>query len=285
MAIKSYKKGSDVALKKDQVDFYNESGYLVVENLFLPAECDEITQKTSRHANSEYACILNLHRIGKLFKHDNRKRTPEVIREIEETSRLALDLMKDRRIVSILDQLQEQTMRERGRSATGYAESFMPREHVGLMSMILFKKPETQYAAQAWNVHQDNAYTRNPNGLYITAGLFLEDADRENGTIFVYPGSHREEILPFMPQVSFREGKGEQPGNITDIPSKYNGTERDMIAGKGAVMFMNGNTLHGSHPNKSKTRSRPIYTNTYIPNGEEFLPGGTAGRVPTPLEE
>ena len=90
--------------------------------------------------------------------------------------------------------------------------------------------------------------------------------------------------MPFTPQISFREGKGEQPGNITEIPKKYKGKEEDMVAKKGAVMFMNGNTLHGSHPNISKTRSRPIYTNTYIPNGEEFLPGGTAARIPVPLE-
>ena len=285
MAIEIYKPGRDVNLSQDQIDFYNKNGYLVIENLFSTAECNEITEKISRHATKEYACILNMHRRIKLAEQDQREKTPEVLREMEETSELALNLMKDRRIVSVLDQIQEQRMREYSRSAVGHADKFIPREHVGLMSMILFKKPGTQYANQAWNVHQDNAYTKNPYGLYITAGLFLEDVDKENGPIFVYPGSHKEDILSFTSQLSYREGKGEQPGNITMIPEKYKGTEIDMLGKKGAVMFMSGNTLHGSYPNKSKSRSRPIYTNTYIPNGEEFLPGSTAARTPISLNE
>jgi len=285
MEIKEYKRGKNINLSDESINFYNNNGYLVVENLFSSAECDEIIEVVSRHATKEYACILNMHRKGKLTEQDQRHKTPEVMEEIGETSELALDLMKDRRIVSILDQLQEKTMQEYGRSATGHKDKFIAREHVGLMSMILFKKPETQYASQAWNVHQDNAYTKNPYGLYITAGLFLEDADRENGTLFVYPGSHKENILPFKPQISYREGEKEQPGNVAEIPEKYKGTEVDVIARKGAVMFMSGNTLHGSYSNESKNRSRPIYTNTYIPNGEEFLPGSTAARVPIPLDE
>ncbi len=279
-----YKRGNDIKLSEDQIGFYNNNGYLVVENLFSPAECDEITEKVSHHATSEYACILNMHSKAKLAKQDPREKTPEVLREIEGTSELALNLMKDRRIVSVLDQLQEQIMKQYGRSATGHMDNFIPREHVGLMSMILFKKPDTQYAKQAWNVHQDNAYTKNPYGLYITTGLFLDDIDNENGPIFVYPGSHKEGILPFTPQTSYREQKGEQPGNITEIPKKYKGTEVNIIGKKGAAMFMSGNTLHGSRPNVSK-RSRVIYTNTYIPSGEEFLPGAVAKRVTIPLDE
>ncbi len=285
MTILAYNRGDEVNLSEEQINFYNNNGCLVIENLFSEIECDKIIQKVSRHATKDYACILNMHRKVKLAQQDPREKTPEVMQEIEETSDLALNLMKDRRIVSVLDQLQEQTMREYGRSAAGHADSFIPREHVGLMSMVLFKKPGTQYAEQAWNVHQDNAYTKNPYGLYITTGLFLEDIDYENGPIFVYPGSHKEGILPFAPQTSYREGRGEQPGNITTIPEKYKGKETDVLGKKGAAMFMSGNTLHGSRPNKSQTRSRPIYTNTYIPNGEEFVPGRNAARVPIPLNE
>ena len=200
-------KSYGIILPKDKVNFYNENGYLVVDGLFSSEECNEITKKVSRHATQDYACILNMHRKTKLAEQDPREKNLEVLREIEETSELTLDLMKSKRIVSILDQLQEQTMRKYGRSATGHNDRFIPREHIGLMSMILFKKPETKYASQAWNVHQDNAYTKNQYGLYITAGLFLEDVDPENGPIFVYPGSHKENILPFTPQVSYREGK------------------------------------------------------------------------------
>ncbi len=284
MAIIFYKPGKDVELSRDQLEFYNRNGYLIIENLLSIGECDDILGKFNRHMDEDFSCILNFHRRSKLAAQDPRDKTLEVMVEIEETSKLALDLMRDRRCVSVIDQLQIGRMRKYGRSATGHMDEFVPRDHVGLMSILLYKKPGTQYAGQAWNVHQDNAYPQNPYGLYITVSIILADIDRENGTVFVYPGSHEEGLLPHAPQKSYREDSGKQPGNIASFPEKYRGTEVDIIAKKGAVFFMNGNTLHGSYPNLSD-RPRPIHINTYIPNGEEYAPGKIAGRSPILLTE
>jgi len=284
MTLKFYKPGNDVKLSQERLDFYNKNGYLVIGNLFSIEECDEILRKINRHMDENYSCILNFHRKTKLAEQDPRKETLEVIAEIEETSKLALDLMKDRRCVSVLDQLQLDRMRKYERSATGHMDEFVPREHVGLMSIILYKMPGTQYAEQAWNVHQDNAYPKNPYGLYITASIILADIDRENGSIYVYPGSHEEGLLPHAPMKGYREEKGKRPGNIASFPEKYRGKEVDIIAKKGAVFFLNGNTLHGSYPNLTN-RPRPIYTNTYMPNGEEYVPGKIATRSPILLTD
>ena len=72
-----------------------------------------------------------------------------------------------------------------------------------LMSQMLFKEVNSRYASQAWNPYQDNSYPRNEtinsaNGLntqYITTNFFLEDANKENGTLYVYPGSHKLGLL------------------------------------------------------------------------------------------
>ena len=102
------------------------------------------------------------------------------------------------------------------------------------------------------------SYHQNPNGKTITTNLACEDADVENGTLFLYPGSHKEGIINFEPRKSFREDKGKQPGNTLVLPKKYQDKKTDCLMKKGDVLFLHGNCIHGSYPNKSKTRSRPL---------------------------
>ena len=172
------------------------------------------------------------------------------------------NVMKDPRIVQILEILQG-------------------AEVVGLMSQILFKEAGSPYAEQAWNPHQDNAYPQARDGAYITINLFLRDADPENGGMYIYPGSHREGTLPFEPTVSYREKKGTNPGNSCKVAPQYK--KVDLIIPPGGMLIMNSNVIHGSYPNRSGTRSRPLFSISYITRGEKFVPGNTAKRAEIPL--
>ena len=40
----------------------------------------------------------------------------------------------------------------------------------------------------------------------------------------------------------------------------------------------NGNLIHGSYPNKTKDKTRGMYSATYLPKGEKFLPGANSRR-------
>jgi phytanoyl-CoA hydroxylase len=174
----------------------------------------------------------------------------------------ARQLMKDPRNVKILDALQG-------------------AEVVGLMSQVLFKKAGSPYASQAWRPHQDNAYPRSEWGAYITVNIFLRDSDPENGGMYIYPGSHREELLPSEPTVSYRESPGTNPGNAVNVPEKYK--KVDLEIKKGGMLVLHGNVIHGSHPNISPTRSRPLYSISYITKGKAFIPGNNAHRMEIPL--
>ena len=83
---------------------------------------------------------------------------------------------------------------------------------------------------------------------------------------------------PFFERKSFREDKGENPGNTLDLPEKYLKHKKDIIMKKGDMLILHGNCAHGSYPNKSSTRSRPLYSITYIKKGEKFLVGKNANR-------
>jgi len=172
------------------------------------------------------------------------------------------NIMRKRRVVEVLEQLQG-------------------REIVGLMSQVLFKKAESKYASQAWNPHQDNAYPQAKSGAYITINIFLEDADRENGCMYVYPGSHKEGLLPFKPTVSYREVPGTNPGNTVEVSERY--TKQDLVVKKGDMLILHGDVIHGSYPNVSPTRSRPLFSISYISKGEPFIPGRNANRMEIPL--
>ena len=76
---------------------------------------------------------------------------------------------------------------------------------VALNDQYLFKNPGTPYAKQSWNPHQDNAYVKAKNGTYLQLHIFLDASDKENGGLFYYPGSHRENILPYEYAKSWKE--------------------------------------------------------------------------------
>lgn len=228
------------AVTQEEIRFYKENGYLVVEELFSSEECDRILEVCKSRADKDLSAIMNLDREIPFLR----------------------GVMKDPRMVQILEALQGV-------------------EVVGLLSQILFKEAGSPYAAQAWNPHQDNAYVQASPGAYVTTNTFLRDADPENGGMFVYAGSHREGTLPCEPTQSYREKIGTNPGNPCKVPPQYK--KVDLTVRKGGTLFLNGCLIHGSYPNRSATRSRPLFSLCYITKGEKFLPGNTAKREIIPL--
>ena len=103
-------------------------------------------------------------------------------------------------------------------------EGMLEGEAYGLMTQMLFKQAGSRYQGQSWTLHQDNSYHQNPNGKTITTNLACEDADVENGTLFLYPGSHKEGVINFEGRKSFREDKGKQPGNTLVLPKNMDST-------------------------------------------------------------
>ena len=233
--------------------FYDKNGYFVYPKLVDMSKCNQMLESIRKHANKDYAAIVNPDRIDFLAQQSPIKN--EGI--LQETAILMRNIMKDQSIVEVL-------------------ECFQGEPVVGLMSQMLFKEVGSPYANQAWNPHQDNAYLQNKNSKYLTTNLFLEDANLTNGTMFFYPKSHHEPLLPFTPTKSYRENIGNNPGLAVKVPSKYE--KVDVCFKKGDVLFLHGNTIHGSYPNVSKKYSRPLYSCSYISRGEEFISGNTAKR-------
>lgn len=212
---------------------------------------------------SEAACE-EIKRVAEKFAEEDFS----VILNIHRRVDLFYEIMKDPVLVSMVKAVQRHPV-------------------VGLNDQYLFKRAGTVYGKQSWNPHQDNAYVRAANGTYMQLHIFLDASEKENGGLFCYPGSHREDILPYEYVKSWREDIDEQgishPGwKIHDIPSKYRRV--DITEPRGGICLQHGNLVHGSYPNLTKDRSREQYSIAYLNEGEKFEAGSASARIPVPVE-
>ncbi|MEK7503315.1 MAG: phytanoyl-CoA dioxygenase family protein [Patescibacteria group bacterium] len=234
--------------------FYGENGFVVIESVFDSLRCDRAVKIYEKYAMPDFRGIMNLDRGGRLeYVDKNMDIDPVDAADVRA-------MLKNRKIVVALDILQEE-------------------ETVLLQSMFLFKRAGTPYALQAWNPHQDNAYPQAPHGWYITGNIAFSDQDPENGGMYIYPGSHREPILPNKPVKSFHEDVGTNPGHCVEVPEKYKDKKTNLILKMGSVLFLHGNVVHGSYPNNSKALSRPMLLIPYGTKGISQQPGFIAGNI------
>ena len=233
---------------------YQNNGYCTVECLFSVPEIDKLHDLMYSLAPPDYGAIINPDRADFLIAQslnpsDSLGKRVDKIEKCHEAAKVFRKLMKNSRIVDTIQDIHGKKM-------------------VGLSSHMLFKQPNSPYAGQAWVPHQDNSYAQNPNGELITVNVFFSDVFPENGTLYLYPKSHKLGLL----EHEFRKSYGENisPGNRAVLPD---GLEKvDIYAVKGDVLFMNGNCVHGSYANTTEL-PRPMFSATYIAEGEEFLPG------------
>lgn len=245
-------------MTKEQKKFYDENGYVILEKVFTDSEAEAFNSFIRRHANIDFAAIINPDRYESLLEQDERPKSDITLKEIEETSSMARSIMTDKRMSDLLN-------------------FFHEKKAVALSSQFIFKEAHSAYSSQAWKPHQDNFYPKSKNSAYITLNWFLRDADRENGTIYCYPGSHKLGLLPAENNISFREKVGNNPGSECKIPNEFLDKKRDIIIPGNSIVVLNGNCIHGSYPNHSD-RSRPWFSSCYITENEEFIVGNSSKR-------
>ena len=126
-----------------------------------------------------------------------------------------------------------------------------------------------------WYPHQDNAYKRfHRLGLKdgMTIAVFLEDADAGNGTIQVFPSSHRLKELPHAQSHDGASGNGQL--TIQHLPAIE---PEPVIAKKGDLLAFGFDLVHQSSSNMSHG-FRPVFLFEIKPH--EGLPMDERGRRP-----
>ena len=118
-------------------EFYNENGYAIIENVFDLKDATIFNNCMRRHANKDFAAIINPDRYSSLIEQDERPKSDITLEEIKETSALALSIIKSEQFIKILQFLHDKPV-------------------IGVSSQFIFKEAYSAYSNQAWNPHQDN---------------------------------------------------------------------------------------------------------------------------------
>jgi ectoine hydroxylase-related dioxygenase (phytanoyl-CoA dioxygenase family) len=222
-------------ISAQDVAFYRERGYVVVEGVLSAEELRALRETTERLVR-ESAAVATHDDVYDL-EPDHAPETPRV-RRIKAPHRqdpVYARLVRHPTIIAILQQLLAPSI----------------RFDTGKLNM----KVPGGGAAVEW--HQDWAFYPHTNDDLAAVGVMLDDCDRENGPLLVVPGSHRGPVYDH--HVDGRFCGAIDPRRIeADVLSKA-----VALTGRaGSITIHHVRMLHGSAPNRS-ARPRRLLLNQY----------------------
>jgi phytanoyl-CoA hydroxylase len=140
---------------------------------------------------------------------------------------------------------------------------FFGADPVATQSMFYFKPP----GARGQALHQDQFYLLVEPGSCIAAWTAIDDCDAENGAILVVPKSNHAEVI--CPAVA--DARVSYTSHFVPVPK---GLKAQLVPMKaGDTLFFNGNIIHGSGPNRSKTRFRRSFISHYAAGNVQKISG------------
>lgn len=229
----------------EDVQFYRDNGYLVVEDLFSAEEVSAI------RGEAVDICRGELGDVHGLLPSSPEESDEEVLRKTlcihfpHKLSSLMLDMMKHPGMVDVL---------------TGIIGP-----DVKCMQSMLFIKSSGK-PGQAW--HQDEDFIPTRDRSLTGAWIALDDATVDNGCLWVIPGSHSHGVLWEM------ERQDDPRFDCSDTSVGFPYTDEDAVPVEikaGSVVFFNGYTLHRSLPNVTESGFRRALVYHYM-SAQSLLP-------------
>jgi ectoine hydroxylase-related dioxygenase (phytanoyl-CoA dioxygenase family) len=210
-------------LTRDQIEFYDANGYLIVEDAVTPEEVQELRRIASEFIERS----RDVTQSNDVFDLDEGH-----TRQQPKLTRIKLPHKQH--------PLFWQTVRSA--RISGLLQSLLG-PNVLLQTSKLNTKAAGGGAAVEW--HQDWAFYPHTNDSLLACGLMLEDVTEANGPLQVVPGTHKGPVL------SHHNG-GVFCGAVDPADSLFDKTRIVTLTGKaGSMTVHHVRTLHGSAPNLS----------------------------------
>lgn len=206
---------------KENVQFYQDNGYLPVHNLFTQQEVQAATDA-----------------IDQIIKSPHREKNYEP-EPMDETIA--------RRIWSPTQKHEAFWNMAINPKLLDVIQALIGKNILFHYSKLNMKGPKVGSPVE-W--HQDFSYYPHTNTNLLSALIFLDDANIENGCLRVIPSSHREGLLSHEVEGYFR-------GKVSDVDEKK-AVNVELPAG--SVLFLHCMTLHASYRNTSNLPRR-----TFLP--------------------
>jgi ectoine hydroxylase-related dioxygenase (phytanoyl-CoA dioxygenase family) len=211
-------------LSKEQIEFYRENGYLLVENVVTPEQLARMREITYDFIEKSRAVTVS----DGVFDLDegHSAQSPKLtrIKLPHKQHPYFWEVAKNSGVTEVLRQLLG--------------------PNVLLQTSKLNTKAPGGGAAVEW--HQDWAFYPHTNDNILACGLMLEDVDLPNGPLQVIPGSHKGPVL------NHNNADGIFCGAIDPSDPDFHHDKAVTLTGKaGSMTVHHARTLHGSAPNRS----------------------------------
>ena len=212
-----------MALSKDEINFYNDQGYLLVEDVISENQHKEMLALVDGFFEKSKMIRENDNIFDLEDGHSSDNPRLKRIKQPHQHSQFFWDIIKESKIEEIL------------RDLLG--------DNVSLKTSKLNTKAPGGGAAVEW--HQDWAFYPHTNDNVLALGLMLNDVDIDNGPLMVIPESHKGPVLSHF-------NNGVFCGAIDPDDSDFDMCKAVTLTGKARSMTIHhARTLHGSSPNNS----------------------------------
>lgn len=220
-------------LSSAQLEDFRQRGFCVVDDLYAGSELDEIEAFFEDYKN----CGETVFDGGKDFTALDKSKQQVRAMHPHRYSETALGWALNVNIMEVLEEL-------------------FQGPPLLAQTMYYFKPP----GSKGQGMHQDNFYLMAKPGTCIAAWTPIDDAEVDNGCLYVAPGSHRGDI--YCPSTDSGAWMNYGDSHIRPFPREFEA--QPLPVRRGQTLFFGGHLIHGSGPNRHPSRSRRTFIGHYV---------------------
>ena len=263
---------TELPLNKGMLNFWNDNGYLIIENFKTNEECDKLINRSKElideqdfnNQQSVFDTVSQTHNDDNYFLESGDK----IRFFFEEKAKLDEENVKTNKqyiinkIGHALHDLDEKFIQfsknddlDKISKAIGFEDPLL------LQSMYIFKQPKIGGEVVC---HQDSTFLITEPESTVGFWFALEDANRENGCLQVASGGHKGPLRKLFK----RKNNKMKMEELSKEP--FPETDTFVEVKKGSLVLLHGRLPHYSCENKSE-KSRHAYTLHVIEGKYKYL--------------
>ena len=263
---------SDLPLDKEMLNFWNDNGYLIIEDFKTHEECDELINRSKKlieeqdfnNQQSVFDTVSQSHNDDNYFLESGDK----IRFFFEEKANLDAENVKTNKqyivnkIGHALHDLDDKFIAfSKNEQLDQIARAVGFHNPLLLQSMYIFKQPKIGGEVVC---HQDSTFLITEPESTVGFWFALEDANRDNGCLQVASGGHKGPLRKLFK----RENNQMKMEELSNEP--FPETDTFVEVKKGTLVLLHGRLPHYSCENKSPN-SRHAYTIHAIDGKSKYL--------------
>ena len=267
-----YYNKSDLPLNKEMLNFWNDNGYLIIEDFKTHQECDELIQRSTElieeqdfnNQQSVFDTVSQSHNDDNYFLESGDK----IRFFFEEKANLDEENVKTNKqyivnkIGHALHDLDDKFIAfSKNEQLDQIAKAVGFHDPLLLQSMYIFKQPKIGGEVVC---HQDSTFIITEPESTVGFWFALEDANKDNGCLQVASGGHKGPLRKLFK----RDNNQMKMEELSNEP--FPETDTFVEVKKGTLVLLHGRLPHYSCENKSPN-SRHAYTIHAIDGKSKYL--------------